>query len=83
MVVENFFRSHEEDVHELGFYYLVESDDIDSREQFTGMEADGTILYFNWFDINELENIRVLPAIMKEHLKNIDEGIQHFINKEI
>lgn len=82
-VIENFYNAHGETFHELGLYHLVTSNDIDMREEFTGVEANGNILYFRWFDIDALDSVRVLPLCLREAVKNIDNGITHYVNREI
>jgi 8-oxo-dGTP pyrophosphatase MutT (NUDIX family) len=82
-VIENFYEAHGEQSHELGLYYLVESSDIDTSEEFEGIEINGNTLYFRWFDIDKLEDVNVLPPMLKTALKNLSNDVRHFVNKEI
>ena len=81
-VIESFYEARGEVFHELGLYYLVSSGDIDTRDEFEGIEINGNALYFRWFSIDELDNVKVLPAALGENLKKIGPHIGHIVNKE-
>ena len=82
-VIENFYEAHGETFHEVGLYYLINSDNMNTADEFEGIEINGNTLYFKWFAIEELDAVRVLPDALRERLKNISPHIQHVINKEI
>jgi 8-oxo-dGTP pyrophosphatase MutT (NUDIX family) len=82
-VIENFYKAHGETFHELGLYYLTESDDINPEEEFEGGEINGNTLYFRWFDIDKLDEIEILPGVLHEALAGMNNGIQHFVSNEL
>lgn len=82
-VIENFYEARGEAFHEIGLYYLIHSENINTNDEFEGIEINGNTLYFKWFRIDELDQVRVLPDTLREQLKDISPNICHVINKEI
>ena len=68
--------------HEVSFYYLMKplgkKADI-TKESFccAGRET------MHWVPIDELENLRVFPEFFKGNLKNLNNGIMHFVSDDI
>ncbi|MFQ5729905.1 MAG: hypothetical protein ACE5GN_06055, partial [Waddliaceae bacterium] len=76
-------------VHEMAILYLInfpEESPIYSIESGTGHEeSEGkTIsLKFRWFDIYQLEGIKVVPSFLKQGLKAIPPHPEHVIMNEL
>ena len=85
-IIQNFFKTKENTVfHELGYYYIVEPVDISkvNLKDHVVMENDkGNIvrLEFKWYTLDELQNVRFLPEILKTQLNN--ETLKNIITKD-
>lgn len=80
-VVENFFTWVDgTPFHELSFYYLVaippESSLHTHTDAFVGMEDAN----FRWHRLDELEDVPVQPAFLREGLRSLPDTIQHIVN---
>lgn len=82
-VIENFFEFQEKNWHQYIFFYILK-DEENALEIFEGERVikDNAKGIYKWVDIADLENESIAPECLVEILKNPQEGIQHFINKE-
>lgn len=85
-MIENFFHNNkDEDVHEIGIYYLLEAKDKDYKIiDFERDEEDkGRIIHhsFKMININELRNTSFKPLLLIEKLENKDYNIFHEIQE--
>lgn len=87
-VVENFF-THEngKNMHEVGYYYLVEPVSMPKEKQvdFKLVENDeGKLIEmdFRWFDLDHLEGVNIKPDFIKEKLSHRNFELEHIINKK-
>ncbi|MFW9827808.1 MAG: NUDIX hydrolase [Candidatus Thorarchaeota archaeon] len=93
--VENFFFLNEKHYHEISVLYLMEfpsdSKIIFESTTFYRKESElGTEEYpfyrkkfdllFKWFDLHEIENIRLYPIFLRKSLKSIKQFPEHIIN---
>lgn len=72
-VKENFFEFNNEKFHEYLFLYLVnlqEDSKFKERKFFKGIE-EGKHLEFAWFNTQELDQYNIVPAELKDSLKEI------------
>jgi len=46
---------------------------------FLGQEGEKKLIY-QWFEINDLENVRLLPSILRKKIKNIKGIPEHLIH---
>ena len=75
-IIQNFFKSKDNTIfHELGYYYIVEPVNINdvNTNDYTIQELDkGKLvnLEFKWFTIEELQNAKFLPEVLKTQLTN-------------
>lgn len=76
-VVESFFEYNHKNYHELGFYYRMQFIDLPNQEDFTLTEPDTEFL-FRWFDIDQLNGLKIYPEIVNSELLLTNSGIQHF-----
>lgn len=90
-VVENFFRYDRRDYHELGFYYRCSLPETHlwtaGCEQFEGSElfedqSPPMRLLFQWFRVEELEQLPLYPQFLREGLKNLPDAVTHVVIRE-
>lgn len=80
-ITENFFINTKE-CHELGFIYLLNTEEDIKTEDFTIVENDNgelVNLEFKWLDINNLENVK--PEFLKNKLNLDNKNLEHLIIK--
>jgi len=85
-VVENFFEYNGIEVHELGLYFLMSFPNdcyiYEKGESFIGYEEECKLI-FQWFPIDNFENIELYPSFLRKALKSIPENIEHIIHTDI
>ena len=75
-IIQNFFKTKEGKMfHELGYYYMVEPKNVEevNLNDYTITENDkGKMiqLEFKWFTLEELQEARFLPEVLKKQLSN-------------
>jgi 8-oxo-dGTP pyrophosphatase MutT (NUDIX family) len=83
-VVENFFTFGEQTCHELGLYHLVEFP-RDARvfdgDAFWGVEGNQRLEY-RWFAFEQLADLVIYPAFLKDRLLAIPSGIDHVVHRD-
>ena len=85
-IIQNFFKAKDgRQFHELGYYYIVEPVNINevNLEDYVRMENDkGEMkrLEFRWFTLDELNNTRFLPEILKSKLEGTT--LENIITKD-
>jgi 8-oxo-dGTP pyrophosphatase MutT (NUDIX family) len=77
-VVESFFEYNQKNYHELGFYYRMELIDLVEQKDFTLTEPDAEFL-FRWFDLTEVDQLKIYPEIVTAELLATNNGVQHFM----
>ncbi|MEH7349468.1 NUDIX hydrolase [Gottfriedia acidiceleris] len=80
--VENFFTYKENDIHEVGLYYKIKSENkltSTMNESFYGKE--GNRLIFKWESIENLEEIELYPEFLRKKIKEVSTE-NHFIVKD-
>ena len=82
-VAENFFEYLGKQFYELGFYFLValpeDSPLTRHQEPFYGDE-EGLVLTFQWFPLEELEKLNILPSFLSTGLAALPETTQHIVH---
>lgn len=83
-ISENFFEENDRSIHEIIIYYEVklEDDDVLFDLESLELEEDNKLMIFKWFDLDKLENEDIKPEYLKNRLNNINDVIEHFIEKE-
>lgn len=82
--VENFFEYDFKTWHEILLFYLLRDD----NNEFNIFEGEKEIKdnhsgVYKWFDLNEIENIKLQPECSYQILKTIyQQSIKHIINKK-
>lgn len=79
-VVENFFTYQEKPFHEFNFIYLLqETDPLGNEVEFEREDTDGQLQKFRWFMPEELEELFLVPAFLKQALQTIPKATEHII----
>ncbi|MGI8313902.1 NUDIX hydrolase [Halobacillus mangrovi] len=77
-ITENFFIYNHKNYHELGFYFLLQTEQpYFQNEPFHGLE--GERLIYQWLPIEKLENFSLQPSFLSRHLQEIPDQIEHVI----
>jgi len=83
---ESFFNHMNKDVHELGFYYLVkfkeDSPLLHIEEEFEKLELDGSKMFFKWIPLDEVDNLKIMPAFIKQKITKLSNEIEHIIIRD-
>lgn len=82
-LVEDFFCLNDIKFHEICLYYLVDTQDDLPIEPFTRKEIDGTKLFFKWFDIDQLDDLYMVPEKLKVKLKHLPTETEHLLINEL
>lgn len=78
-VNECFFEEKGKKFHEIGMYYFVNDISI-GTESFSTQEG-GRTNYYEWLDIDELENVVLYPEFIKNEIRYLD-NLQLIVTKE-
>lgn len=84
-VNECFFIDGGKRFHEIGVYYLVNTDNTNFNHfesEFETREANRSNTY-EWLDIDNLDNVSLYPSFIKDEIKNADKSLKLIITKEI
>lgn len=80
--VENFFDGDDKPHHEIGFYFAVSLPDDspvnDVTTEHIGTEATQRLV-FRWFRRDELPQLDLHPAFLREALQLDDHAVRHFV----
>lgn len=90
-IAENFISFPNQKYHEIGFYFITKIDEqkyqyISDNEYDSLDEDNDGKSKFRWIDIDELDDISIMPKYMKDKLfdKNVEQNaqIEHVIYRE-
>lgn len=86
-VAEVFFQWGNKPCHQICLYYMIDIESMDTPkngifEAKENINGKNFVLTFEWIPIDEIKNIKIYPANAAKLLKNLDNGVQHFIYKE-
>ena len=85
-VVENLYEHRGVRYHEASLYFLVslpeDSPAYRAKEPWTGTEVDGTELLFQWFRLDELELVNLLPSFLRTALSRLPLGIEYLVHRD-
>ena len=82
-VCENFFKWNGNNQQEMLFIYRINFDDaseIYKKESFTCADSPNEV--FTWHDIEEVKNLKCLPEIIYDLVKDENQNIEHIINED-
>lgn len=74
-IFQNFFEGEGKHYHEIGYYYIVTPENINdvnlNNYSIVEMDKNGPVnLEFKWFSLEELQNARFEPEVLKSNLTN-------------
>lgn len=81
-VLENFFDIENGKVHEISFYYLMNTPDKLNKEDFSLTENDKGFIVnhdFKWVDLNDLKNYDFRPKILIDILQSDNKVFNHLV----
>ena len=82
-VEEAFWKWGSKDAHTIAFYYLISlKNDTDIPDGFFESHKDNCNVLLEWVAIDDLKNLTVYPAFIKEKAMSVSDGIEHFISYE-
>lgn len=85
-IIENFFyNKYKNNIHEICFYYLLDSIDSLNTEDYERIEDDHgheVYLKFAWISLSELEKYNILPTHLKEILNRDNKEFKHIIVRD-
>jgi len=84
-VEENFWKWGEKDAHTIAFYYLValkDGSDIPDNGEFFS-QKDNCNVVLKWMSIDEIGGLTIYPTFLKDKIRNISDGIEHFVYNEL
>ncbi|WP_078380782.1 NUDIX hydrolase [Sutcliffiella halmapala] len=82
-IVENFFEYDGKDFHEIGFYFIISSDEdplVFTENPFYGVE--GKRLVFKWTPIEELRNVALYPEFLRTAINNLPMHTEQLVVKQ-
>ena len=84
-VAECFFNFEGKSFHELGFYHLLKMPEdcglCNKTEEFNGYERSYRLI-FKWQALDKIGELDLYPVFLKHKLVDINEGIEHFVERE-
>ena len=83
-VGENFMNYEDCKIHNLAFYYELDSSNLDliSNESFSCLDEVNNKLDFKWVSLEELKGIDIYPTNLKDIILTNSQEIQHFVYTE-
>ena len=84
-IVENFFEYDSQRYQELGLYFLMafpeDSGLYEKRDVYEGRE-EGLKLFFQWYPLDTLDQIRILPSFLSTGLRSIPDAPTHIVHAD-
>lgn len=74
---ECFWTWHGRQVHNLCFYYLIDGDIADNGAFVPHHDNDSVV--YGYLPLEELENVTLYPAFLKERIFTLGEHSEHFV----
>ncbi|MDR1093504.1 MAG: NUDIX domain-containing protein [Clostridiales bacterium] len=82
-VEEIFWTRGKKDAHTVAFYYLIKlKNDGDLPDHYFESHKDNCKVLLEWRTINEIKNLTIYPAFIKDKIESMSDSIEHFISKE-
>jgi ADP-ribose pyrophosphatase YjhB (NUDIX family) len=91
-LIENFFVYEGKRWHEIAFYFEVALPPgcpiLEATEPFTGTEdyypgsPEGLELIFQWHSVADLENVYLLPSLLRTGLRSLPEQTQYVVHED-
>ena len=82
-VEESFWKWGNKDAQTLAFYYLISlENDSDIPDNYFASQKDNCNVILEWADFEQLKDMTIYPGFIKDKIKCIADGIEHFISYE-
>lgn len=80
---ETFWNWNGKDAHSIAFYYLISlTNDSDIPDDYFVSHKDNCNVVLKWVTIDEIKQLTIYPAFLKDKIENISEHIEHFVCRE-
>lgn len=82
---ESFIQFPNIKYHEISFFYKLIIDEDKYKyydEEYDSLDLNEGKSKYKWINLNELDNYKINPEIMKQKLKEKNNNVEHFIYKE-
>lgn len=82
---ESFIKFPNIKYHEISFFYKLVIDEDKYKyydEEYDSLDLNEGKSKYKWINLNELDNYKINPEIMKQKLKEESNNVEHFIYKE-
>jgi len=86
-IAESFIKFPSKKYHEIGFYFIVKIDEdkyqyhMDNEYFSKDSENDGES-YFRWFDIDKINDVKIMPEFLKSKLGDQSNILEHIVYDE-
>ncbi len=80
---ESFWKQNGKQAHNIAFYYLIELCDgyeIPDNGEFIP-HKDNCNVVIGWMPVENIQNITIYPAFLKDEIYDLDGSIKHFVSK--
>ena len=82
-VEETFWEHKNKKAHSIAFYYLISlKDESNICDDYFTSQKDNCNIVLQWVTINEMKQLEIYPAFIKEKIENISDSIEHFVCHE-
>jgi 8-oxo-dGTP pyrophosphatase MutT (NUDIX family) len=82
-VEEVFWKWGNKNTHTIAFYHLISlKNEMDIPNDYFQSHKDNCNVLLEWIAVDELKNITIYPAFIKNRITNISDKIEHFISRE-
>lgn len=83
-VEESFWKWGNRNAQSIAFYYLISlknGSEIPDTGEFVS-QKDNCNVVLKWMPIEGIEELTIYPSFLKDKIKNISNGIEHFVSYE-
>lgn len=80
---EVFWEWNGKQAHTIAFYYLIDLCDgyeIPDTDEFVS-QKDNCNVVIGWMPVDEIKNVTIYPAFLKEEIYHMEEFMKHFVSR--
>lgn len=80
---ETFWSWNGKDAHSIAFYYLISlTNDSEIQDDYFESHKDNCNVVLKWVTFDEIKQLTIYPAFLKDKIENISAHIEHFVCRE-
>ena len=80
-IEENFLKRNNENIMQYNFCYKAVYNGVIEKQDFNCLDHEGQT--FHWINISDIDNIKLFPKMSSNYIKNINDSINHRIERSI